>query len=99
MLFESNPLLSDYRKKFKTRHRFRVLIYVLIALCGIGWATNWYYSESVINALLTVFSIIYLLTSFPTRKSLLKQDAENPKYKVFAKILITECELDVIRKH
>lgn len=99
MLFESNPLLSDYRKKFKTRHRFRVLIYVLIALCGIGWATNWYYSESVINALLTVFSIIYLLTSFPTRKSLLKQDAETPKYKVFAKILITECEHDIIRQH
>lgn len=30
---------------------------------------------------------------------MLKQDAENPKYKVFAKILITECEHDVIRKH
>lgn len=40
-----------------------------------------------------------MLTSFPTRKSLLKQDAENPKYKVFAKILITECEHDIIRQH
>lgn len=92
MLFEDNPLLSEYRTKLRTRLRLRVVAYVLIAACGFGWAINWYYTESVINAALASLAIFYLLSNVPTRKSLLMNDANNEKYKIFAQILIAEQE-------
>lgn len=92
MLFEDNPLLSEYRTKLRTRLRLRVVAYVLIAACGTGWAINWYYTESVINAGLASLAIFYLLSNVPTRKSLLMNDANNEKYKIFAQILIAEQE-------
>lgn len=99
MSIENNPLLSEYRKKLKNRHRTRMLLYCLVAFCGFGWASNWYYGKHEISLVLTIIAVGYLLVKFPTKQSLLEQDKANPKYQVFAKVLITERQQRLSRKN
>ncbi|WP_447040842.1 hypothetical protein [Vibrio parahaemolyticus] len=92
MLFEENPLLQAYRKQLIRRLRIRIFLYVFVAFCGVGWVVDWFYAGNKLHLVLAVFSCLYLFTYFPTKKALLKNDTRSKKYKVFAKVLLTEQE-------